>query len=93
MKVMKMIAAATVFVATGSAFAQQTSEYVQFNDFVSTKTRAEVRAELEQAYAEGQFARNSEFVEFVNVPSTRSRAEVRNEALQAAKATRASVGS
>ena len=93
MKAMKMIAAVTVFAAAGSAFAQQTSEYVQFTDFVSTKTRAEVRAELELAYAEGQFARNSEFVEFVNVPSTRSRAEVRKEALQAAKASRNTLGS
>lgn len=66
MKALKMIAAATMFAATGAVFAQPT-EYVEFTDFVSTKSRAEVRAELADAKPT-QLA--GEYVEFLNVAST-----------------------
>lgn len=70
MKSMKMIAAVTLFAATGAVFAQST-EYVEFKDFVSTKTRAEVRAELATAKPT-QLA--GEYVEFLNVaPAAPSR--------------------
>jgi hypothetical protein len=52
MNVKNLIAAIAVLAATGSAFAQ-TGEYIEPAQFVSTKTRAEVIAELNQAYADG----------------------------------------
>jgi len=80
MNVKNLIATVAVFAATGSAFAQGTSEFVEFTNFVSTKTRAEVQAELAQANAQGQIARNTEFVEFTNVASTTPRASVQKNA-------------
>lgn len=74
MKALKLIAAATMIAATGAAFAQGNTEFVEFTDFVSSKTRAEVRAELA---ADTQVARNSEFVEFVNVAAIAPRKELR----------------
>lgn len=52
MKIGQMIAAAALL-ATGTAFAGNVSEYVDTSGFVSTKTRAAVRVELEQARAQG----------------------------------------
>jgi len=91
MNAKKLIAAVAVFAATGSAFA---SEWVDFSDFRSTKTRAEVVAELKQAQGQGQLAGNSEFVEFKNtaVASGKSRDEVRREAVAAARANTAAAG-
>lgn len=93
MNAKKLIAAAAVFAATGSAFA---GEWVDFSDFKSTRTRAEVVAELEQAQAQGQgqLAANSEFVEFRNTAaaSGKSREEVRREAVAAARANTAAAG-
>lgn len=68
----------------------QNSEYVDFSTAKAApigKTRAQVRAELEQAYYAGQYAgnRNTESVDFTNVASTRTREEVRQEALQTAR--------
>ncbi|GAB3551444.1 hypothetical protein GCM10027343_35660 [Noviherbaspirillum agri] len=79
MKAKQLILAVTAVVATGSAFAQGNSEWVEFNDFVSTKSRAEVKAELAHAYAQGEIARNAEYVEFNKVASTKPRAQVRAE--------------
>lgn len=70
MNAKNIIAAAAIFAATGSAFAQGNSEFVEFNDFVSSRTRAEVKAELVQAAA------TPEFVEFSNVASVTPRAQV-----------------
>jgi hypothetical protein len=52
MNVKNLIAAVAVLSATGSVFAQ-TGEYIEPAPSVSTKTRAEVIAELNQAYADG----------------------------------------
>jgi hypothetical protein len=93
MNAKKLIAAVAVFAAASSAFA---SEWVDFSDFKSTRTRAEVVAELKQAQAQGQgqLAGNSEFVEFSNtaVASGKSRDEVRQEAVAAARANTAAAG-
>ncbi len=51
----QLIASFALLAAAGSAFAQST-DYAQPNErFVSTKTRAEVIAELKQAQAEGVY--------------------------------------
>jgi hypothetical protein len=89
MNAKKLIAAVAVFAAAGSALAGNDA-YVDHSGFKSTKTRAEVRAELERDYAKGLVNRsNTEIVEYVNVPSTRSRDEVRQEAIKAAQDKRA----
>ena len=56
MNAKQLIAAAAILAAAGSAFAQQTEFVAADAGFVSTKTRAEVRAELNQAYADGTLA-------------------------------------
>jgi hypothetical protein len=84
MKAKQLIAAIAVFAATsGAAFAQQQTEYPQPDaGFQSTKSRAEVRAEIVQAYKEGTLKTN----DGIDVNSTalasapqRTRAEVRAE--------------
>lgn len=85
MNAKQLIAAVAVFSAAASAFAADNTEYVDFNGFQSTKTRAEVRSALEQA----PVAQNKEYVEFTHVASARSRDEVRKEAVQAAGTPRA----
>jgi precorrin-4 methylase len=81
MTVKKLIAAVAVFVAAGSAFAQQTEFVKPDADFKSTLTRAEVRQEMAQAYSEGQVAqRRHDGQDMVYGDSTRSRDEVRAEA-------------
>lgn len=79
-----LIASAAVLATTAPVFA---GEYVDFSNFVSTKTRAEVVAELKQAQADGTLAAaNSEYVVFPTMADTaRSRAEVRAEAIESAK--------
>ncbi|MGE5622901.1 MAG: DUF4148 domain-containing protein [Bacillota bacterium] len=80
MNAKQLIAAVAVFSAAASAFAAGNTEYVDFNDFQSTQTRAEVRSALQQA----PVAQNKEYVEFTNVASGKSRDEVRKEAVRAA---------
>lgn len=75
MNARNLIVAAAAFVATSAAFAQGNSEFVEFNDFVSTKTRTEVRAELAQT----EIAAQPEFAEFTRVASTKPRMQVRAE--------------
>lgn len=85
MNAKQLIAAVAMFAAAGATFAGETAEYVDYTKVKSTKTRAEVRAELEQAYAEGKVGQYAEFVEHTQVASTKSRDDVRKEAVQAAK--------
>ena len=70
MNVKNLIAAVSILAATGSAFAQGNSEFVEFINVPSTKTRAEVQAELAQA------TRTPEFVEHTNVASVAPRTTV-----------------
>jgi hypothetical protein len=80
MNAKKMIAALAVFAAAGSALADDTTyPYVDHSKFVSTKTRAEVVAELNQAIAKSEIARNTDFVDVTTVASGKTRAEVRAE--------------
>lgn len=85
MNTKKLIAAVVAFAAAGSVFAADNTEYVDFSNVTTTRTRAEVRAELEQAYAQGQLNTNTEVPEVTRVASTRSRDEVRKEAILAAR--------
>lgn len=84
----KNLAVAVVFLTAHSAFADNIYPNVDHGDFKGTKTRAEVRAELERAYAEGSTiaANIPEFVEFTQAASSRSREEVREDAIRAARA-------
>jgi len=83
MKTKQMIAAVAVLFAAGSAMAA-TDAYVDYSDFKSTRTRAEVRAELEQAYKENQIAAR-ENIEGVEQPVLASRQQVRHDTTYAAK--------
>jgi hypothetical protein len=89
MNAKQLIAAVTILAAAGSTFAAAPEQYVDNSKVQTTKTRAEVRAELEQAYRQGERFGSNEFVENVRVASTRSRDEIRAEAVQAAKANTA----
>ncbi len=82
MNAKKLIAAVAVFAATSSAFA---NEWVDFNDFQSTKTRAEVSAELKEAQAQGAYVAGGEEFTTPDVPfaSTKTRAQVMAELKQA----------
>lgn len=81
---LKPLIAAAAVLATTPVFA---GEWVEFTEFVSTKTRAEVSSELKQAQADGTLAASkSEYVVFTPmIESARSRAEVRAEAIESAK--------
>jgi len=81
MNTKNLIAAFAVLTAAGSAFAESTFPYVDFSGFVSTKTRAEVVAEMNQPAA--QQVAKTEWVEFTKVASGKTRAEVRAELAQA----------
>jgi hypothetical protein len=61
------------------------SEFVDHHAQRDGRSRAEVRAELEQAYAAGELNHQPEYVEHVRLASTRSRNEVRQEAVQIVK--------
>ncbi|WP_394781887.1 DUF4148 domain-containing protein [Undibacterium sp.] len=95
MKTKQIIAAAVLTLTGVAAFAAPVGgdAYVSFpipNTFsktaVSTKTKAEVQAELVQARSEGQLTGGEEYVSTVGkTTSTVSRAEVKAEAIKAAK--------
>ena len=51
-------------------------------------TRAEVRAELDQAYRDGLVGQNTEVPTQAQIVSGKSRAEVRNETIQSARRDR-----
>jgi hypothetical protein len=57
MKTRQFIAAVAVL-SSGVAFAGDTYPYVNFSSYMSTKDRAEVRAEFEQASAQGLLNQN-----------------------------------
>jgi phosphate-selective porin len=93
MNAKQLIAAVAVFAAAGSTFAGSNTEYVDQSSFQSTKTRAEVRAELEKAYAAGELNQQSEYAAPPVLASSKTRDQVRGEAIQAAKVQYNSQGS
>ncbi|RJG04799.1 DUF4148 domain-containing protein [Noviherbaspirillum cavernae] len=80
MNTKQIVAAVAVLFAAGSALAANDA-YVDHSDFTSTRSRAEVRAELDQAYRQGQVAalQNTELVAQPKLASGKSRADVRAE--------------
>jgi hypothetical protein len=76
----KMTSVALALIAT-SAAAFAAEEFVEHTNIVSTKTRAEVRAELDKSRLEGR--QPVEFVEQTRVAGGKTRAEVRAELEQA----------
>jgi hypothetical protein len=93
MKITQLIATAALLAATVPAIAGNVNYAVADKDFVSSKTRAEVVAELKVAQANGTVFRNDTYPQVpVNVVSTRSRADVRAEASKAARAPNATIG-
>ncbi len=87
MNVQRLIAALAVLAATGSVFAGDVDPFPTQEPVVSTKTRAEVQAELAQARAQGLLPRGDiqNFPVLAPARSTRSREEVRSEAIESVK--------
>jgi hypothetical protein len=85
MNAKKLIAAITVLTAAGSASAQFTEHVAPDANFVSTKTRAQVISELNQAYADGTLVTvdGADYPPLRRAASTRTREEVRTETRQA----------
>jgi hypothetical protein len=81
MNAKNLIAAIAILAGTSSAFA---AEWVDFSDFQSTKTRAEVMAELKDAQAQGTYvAGGQEFAApDAKFASTKTRAQVMAELKQ-----------
>lgn len=88
MNAKQWLAAIIVFAAAGSVVAAEQKEYVDFVNIPSTRTRAEVRAELDQAYRDGLVGQNTEVPAQAQIVSGKSRAEVRNETIQSARRDR-----
>lgn len=82
MNIKKLIVTAAVFAAAGSAFAQQTEFVAADANFTPAKTRAEVVAELNQAYADGTLATRDGQDTVIVANTHRTREEVRAEAKQ-----------
>jgi hypothetical protein len=78
MNAQKLILAAAVLALSGSAFADAPEQFVDHSRYVSTKSRAQVQAEVAAAPAEA-LARNNQFVDQSKVATTKTRAEVRAE--------------
>jgi hypothetical protein len=76
----KHLIAAVAALAAGSALADNTYPYVDHSSFTGTKTRAQVRAELNGA--DTIAFRQQEFIEHTKVASGKTRAEVRAELAQ-----------
>lgn len=84
MNAKKLIAAVAVFAAANSALA---AEWVEFTNVTSTKTRAEVMAEMKQARDDGSYAAaRQEYVEpaaaVATAPAGKTRAQVQAELAQ-----------
>lgn len=87
MNAKNLIVAVAVFAVTGSVFANDVNPFPDQERFVPKKTRAEVRAELEQARKQGWTVGGEEPGYPVQPPfvSTKTRAEVLADLEQARK--------
>jgi hypothetical protein len=83
MNAKKLIAAVAVFAAAGSAFAIDGETPVEQKNFVSSKSRADVMAEIAQARAQGMPVGGEAYPAAPMIANTgRTRAEVSAEARQ-----------
>ena len=86
MNAKNLIVAAAIFAAAGSSFADTTGNFTDFTRVQSSKTRAEVVAELKQAKEQGYVAsRDGADVVYATAATPRTRADVRAEAVAEAK--------
>ncbi|MET0963691.1 MAG: DUF4148 domain-containing protein [Noviherbaspirillum sp.] len=86
MNIRNIIAAAAVFAAAGSSFAQQTEFVAADTGFKPALTRAEVRQELTQAYAQGAVVqRQHDGQDSQFAAGSQTREQVRAEAARAAQ--------
>lgn len=86
MKIQKSITAVAVFAAAASAIAQQTEFVAPDAGVMLTRTRAEVRQEMTEAYARhGLVQQQHTGQDPVYAKGQRSREEVRAEAAKAAR--------
>lgn len=76
MNAKQLIAAIVVLAAAGTAFAGEITPFDENEKFVSTKTRAEVIAELAQSRAQGEVVQSEVVVPDAKFASGKSRAEV-----------------
>jgi len=84
MNTKNILVAAAVFAASATAFAQQTEFVAPDAGFISTKTRAEVVADLNQAYGQGALASQQyDGQPTIQLAGTKSRADVVAELNQA----------
>jgi hypothetical protein len=84
MNTKKLILTASIFAVAGAALADAPEQYVDTSRYVGTKTRAEVRAELNNAAPEQTLARGDQAVDTSKIASGgKTRAEVRAELEQA----------
>jgi hypothetical protein len=89
MNIKNLLAAAAVFAAAGSAFAQQTEFVAPDAGFQSTLTRAEVRQDLARAQAQGLTAQRAhDGQDAVYARSDKARQDVKIEQAKAAKQQR-----
>lgn len=86
MNAKQLIASAALLVTAGAAIAQSTESVSPSAGFVSTKTRAEVVAELNQAYAQGVLVQRDGADPVRSDSNRRSVAEVRQEAMRSMRA-------
>jgi hypothetical protein len=92
MNIKRLITTITILSATGSVFAQQTEWVNPAAQFVSSKTLADVRAEVKRAHADGSLATNDAFPAQVRLSvAPRTFTEVRAESLLSEKNYRADI--
>lgn len=90
MNIKKLVAAVAVFAAAGSVFAGDLMPFSELDNFKSSKTRADVRAEVVRDHADIALAHGD--IGAVEQPaavtkSTRTRLAVRKEAIESAHNT------
>jgi hypothetical protein len=85
MKIKNIISAIALFVAAGTSFAQQTEFVAPDAGFKPSLTRAQVRQDLAQAYAQGNVAqRQHDGQDTQFAAGSQSREQIRKEAARAA---------
>lgn len=83
MNIKNIACTAALLIVAGSAMAE--APYPPATNFVSTQTRADVKAELQRAQANGEIAVRNEYPIIHRAPSNLSRQEVQSHVQQASK--------